>query len=324
MGACFLTPCIRYVVIAAAFAAIMYGADITNVLDGGSIAVEDPQMEVAAVSTVVAVQEEVGQEAAEQATGQTAADAAEDQRAKSAAKAARRKRLAKEQQRKQAEADARSAEVKADARRKADQAEREAEQRRKNDSDRLTGVAVSLLIALLVTWVVVKSTNRDASGRTVPNTSPGAKSTAVSTVPPPTLQPSRSAPAPTLPTPLAPAAKWIGSDGSVTVAGFRIPGFVYTGSNLPAIKGYDAEPSLIDPSKPVAPSTAGFDPASIPSPAASNRTSQSDPAARLPPCASHRSRTGARRSHRGRAVSPPSGRECSARAWRERRARRCS
>ena len=41
------------------------------------------------------------------------------------------------------------------------------------------------------------------------------------------------------------------------------------------------------------------------------------PAVRLPLCASRRPRTGARRSRRGRAVSPPSARGSSARAWRE-------
>src|ERR1035441_2928464 len=47
-------------------------------------------------------------------------------------------------------------------------------------------------------------------------------------------------------------------------------------------------------------------------------------AARPPPGASRRPPAAARRSRRGRAVSLPSGRASTARAWRERRAQRCS
>jgi hypothetical protein len=56
----------------------------------------------------------------------------------------------------------------------------------------------------------------------------------------------------------------LGTNDSVTVAGFRIPGLVYCGRNLRAINGYDVEPALIDPSQAVAQSTAGFNPDSIP------------------------------------------------------------
>ena len=260
-------PWVRYVFLAAAFTAVMYSGDITIPLDGGSIVVENPQSDMAAESSCQDVQENVAKKAEEQPTGQVAADTAQDQRAKAAAKAARRKRLAAEQRRKQAEADARSAQIKADAKRKADEAEREAEERRKNNSDWLTGGAVFLLISLVVVWVAVKAINGSASGRTLPNTSPALKSTAASVAP---AQPcglrEQSLTSAVGPPPIrsAQALDWIGINGCVTVAGFRIPGFVYAGRNLRAIKGYDAEPSLIDPSKPVAPSTEGFDPASIP------------------------------------------------------------
>ena len=259
--------CVRYLILAAAFTAAMYGDDITISLDGGSIVVEDPQLEMSAGSTLQTVQEEIGKEREEQSKGQAAADTAQDRRAKNAAKAARRKRLAAEQQRKQAEADARSAQMKADAKMKADEAERVAEARRKNSNDWLTGGAVFLLISLVVVWVAVKAASGGTTGPSLSSTSPAVKSTDASVAPAPTVQLSRSAPAPVVKLPpmhLAQAAEWMGVNDCVTVAGFRIPGFVYAGRNLCAIKGYDAEPSLIDPSKPVAPSTEGFDPASIP------------------------------------------------------------
>jgi uncharacterized tellurite resistance protein B-like protein len=62
----------------------------------------------------------------------------------------------------------------------------------------------------------------------------------------------------------ASANQWVAADDSVAIAGFRIPGPIYSGGNLAAIKGYVAEPALIDPSKTIASSTAGFEPGSIP------------------------------------------------------------
>ena len=112
------------------------------------------------------------------------------------------------------------------------------------------------------------------SGRVAPDTVPPAKP--LPTPPQSPLTP-RPLAVPTAPSPAGPipapsverqpkrpsGAEWVGVNDSVTVAGFRIPGLVYYGRNLRAINGYDAEPALIDPSKEVAPSTAGFNPESI-------------------------------------------------------------
>lgn len=224
------------------------------------------EQEVAAGSIGQADQQESAKEGEEERTGQAAVDTAQDRRAaedhaKKAAKAARRKRLATEQQRKQAEADARSAKM------KAEEDERAAEAGSKNSSDGLIGGAILLLILLVVVLVAVKAAGGGTSGRTASNTSPCVESVAASIPPAPTVRFSRPASAPVVelpPTYSAQATEWVGLDDCVTVAGFRIPGFVYVGRNLRAIKGYDAEPALIDTSKPVAPSTVGFDPTSIP------------------------------------------------------------
>ena len=59
------------------------------------------------------------------------------------------------------------------------------------------------------------------------------------------------------------ATRWVAAEDAITIAGFRIPGPIYFGGNLPAIKGYVAEPALIDPTKAIASTTAGFEPGSI-------------------------------------------------------------
>ena len=209
--------------------------------------------------------QESAKESEEQRTEQAAADttqarpAAENQ-AKNAAKAARRKRLAAEQQRKQAEADAQS------ARKKAEEEQRAAEARNKNNSDWLIGGVVLLFVLLVVVLVATKAASGSTPGRVASNTSPSVESVATSLLPAPGARSSRPASAPAVEAPGAQwsrSAEWVGRD-SVTVAGFRIPGFVYVGRGLRAIKGYDAEPALIDPSLPVAPSAAGFDPTAIP------------------------------------------------------------
>src|ERR1039457_2854808 len=51
---------------------------------------------------------------------------------------------------------------------------------------------------------------------------------------------------------------------------------------------------------------------------------QPDPAVRRPPCASRRPPSAAQRSRRGRAASLPSAHSSIAKAWREKRGRRCS
>lgn len=113
------------------------------------------------------------------------------------------------------------------------------------------------------------------SDRGTPDNAPPAEPVSAPPQPPP---PQRPPAAPTVPQPVAPVpappigrqtkraseAEWVGTNDSVTVAGFRIPGLVYYGRNLRAINGYDTEPALIDPSKAVASSTAGFNPESIP------------------------------------------------------------
>lgn len=43
MGVCLLIPCVRYVILAVAFTAVMHGDDITIPLDGGTVVVENPQ-----------------------------------------------------------------------------------------------------------------------------------------------------------------------------------------------------------------------------------------------------------------------------------------
>lgn len=58
--------------------------------------------------------------------------------------------------------------------------------------------------------------------------------------------------------------RWVAEQDNVTVAGFRIPGRIYYGEGLPGVCGYGAEPALIDPSLPVAASSTGLDPQSIP------------------------------------------------------------
>lgn len=58
--------------------------------------------------------------------------------------------------------------------------------------------------------------------------------------------------------------RWVAKRETVTVAGFEIPGLIYFGRGLSALSGYDAEPALINPSLPVASSSTGFDPVSIP------------------------------------------------------------
>jgi hypothetical protein len=57
---------------------------------------------------------------------------------------------------------------------------------------------------------------------------------------------------------------WVAEREAVMVAGFRIPGRIYFGRGLSALRGDGAEPALIDPSLPVAASSVGFDPVSIP------------------------------------------------------------
>jgi tellurite resistance protein len=211
-------------------------------------------------------QQESATEGDEERTGQAVTGRAQDRRAaedqaKSAAKAARRRRLAAEQKRKQAEADARFAKMKAEA------DERAAEARRKESSNGLMGGAILLLIALVVFLVAVKAASHGNSSRAASTTSPSVASVVAAVPPVLTVRSSRPVSAPVVELPPAhpvQGAEWIGVNDCVTVAGFRIPGLVYVGRNLRAIKGYDAEPALIDPSKPVAPSTAGFDPASIP------------------------------------------------------------
>jgi uncharacterized tellurite resistance protein B-like protein len=220
--------------------------------------------ENAAGRTRLTDQQESAKEGEEQ-TGQAAADTTQDRqaaedRAKNAAKAARRKRLAAEQQRKQAEADAQL------ARMKAAEDKRAAEARSEDNNDGLVFGAILLLIVGLVAWAAVKAASGRTSDRTAPNPSLSVGALGSSATPAPNARPSRPVSAPVVETPRserAGSAEWVGRD-SVTVAGFRIPGFVYVGRNLRAIKGYDTEPALIDPSMPVAPSTASFDPASIP------------------------------------------------------------
>ena len=182
-------------------------------------------------------------------------------------RASRRKRLAaEEEKRRQAEADARAAQ------RKADEEQRAAEASH-SSTEGLIAAAIALIIVFVAVVAVVKASQNGSSHRKGSNglVSDGA---VCSSVPPPlprALPPPASAcslkpVAPLLhPQPhAADAAKWLGADDSITVAGFHIPGFVYVGRNLGTIKGYDAEPALIDPSKPVAPSTAGFDGSTIP------------------------------------------------------------
>jgi uncharacterized tellurite resistance protein B-like protein len=220
---------------------------------GGRVGLQGQEVSAGNVETE---QKESAKQGEMERGGQASADTEQERRVaenkqKNAAKTARRKRLAEEKQRKQAEADALS------AKRRAEEDERAAEARRKNTSNGLSGGAIVLLIVLLVIVVLAKAFRAGTSGRTATGASPPA----------PTVLPSRpiyATPIEVPPSVSARAAEWVGLNDCVTVAGFRIPGLVYAGQNLRAIKGYDAEPALIDPSKPVAPSTAGFDPASIP------------------------------------------------------------
>lgn len=250
MRVCFPIRCVRSVILVAAVTAVTYGSDI---IAGERAGLTDQEMAVG--STDKTDRQESAKQGEEERAGQAAADtvqerpAAED-RTKNAAKSARRKRLAAEQKRKQAEADALA------AKKKAEEDERAARARSQDSNDLLIGVAVFLLIVLFLVVVAVKAASGGGSGRTA---SSASSITAA--------LPSQPAPIGLVGLPAAPsvqAAEWVGLNECVTVAGFRIPGLVYFGRHLRAIKGHDVEPALIDPSKPVAPSTAGFDPASIP------------------------------------------------------------
>jgi uncharacterized tellurite resistance protein B-like protein len=196
----------------------------------------------------------------EQAAAHTAqAGAAVANQSKNPTKAARRKQLAAEQQRKQAEADAQA------ARKKADEERRAAEERNEARGDWLIGGAV-LLILLIVVLLASRGNRHGTPHAVASNTSTSRESEAPAPPPVSAPLPSRPISGPAVEfraTQQGRSAEWVGLD-SVTVAGFRIPGLVYFGCNLQAIKGYVAEPALIDPSKPVAVSTAGFDPSSIP------------------------------------------------------------
>jgi uncharacterized tellurite resistance protein B-like protein len=218
----------------------------------GSISQDDPK------KSSKAVEVEPG--------GRAAADLSSDQRAaetqaKNSAKAARRKRIALEQQRKQAEENARAA-----AKVKAEEAERAADALSKNSSDGVIGGVIVVIVLLGAVFVVMKTANGGTTDRAASNTLPSAQSAASK---PPTLTAGVLKPvsAPVIELPLtgsAQASKWIGANECVAVAGFRIQGLVYVGRALRAIKGHDTEPALIDPSIPVAPSMAGFDPTAIP------------------------------------------------------------
>jgi tellurite resistance protein len=69
--------------------------------------------------------------------------------------------------------------------------------------------------------------------------------------------------APAAETPRMPS-RWVPEHETVALAGFQIPGFIYFGRNLSSLRGHGPDPALIDPSLPVASSSAGFAPGSIP------------------------------------------------------------
>lgn len=97
---------------------------------------------------------------------------------------------------------------------------------------------------------------RNSTPATLPTPSPRTPAQESVKLPTPTVEASTLRP--------ASANQWVAADDTVAIAGFRIPGPIYFGGNLAAIKGYVAEPALIDPSKTIASSTAGFEPGSIP------------------------------------------------------------
>lgn len=174
-------------------------------------------------------------------------------------KQARRKRAVEDQQRKRAEEEARAAKTRAEREQLAAE-----ERRRQAEKDRNESFVVLLIVAIIIFFIVKHAISgrrsADAGSAIIPG--PELVSPVAGSV-------SRYLPRPVEPVIAAPpaegrrTAEWVGINDSVIVAGFRIPGLVYSGRNLRAINGYDPEPALIDPSKAVAPSTAGFNPESI-------------------------------------------------------------
>jgi uncharacterized tellurite resistance protein B-like protein len=161
----------------------------------------------------------------------------------------RRKRAAAEEKRRQQEAEAEAAKRKAD----------EDARKRATPADKDAGVWIAWVVLLagllfLLVWKaarVLGTTEKSNSGHTIQPYPASQSLEAFRTAPPLSTSPPATAP-------------WVAADRSTIVGGFELRGFVYVGRQLRSIKGAGVEPALIDPSKSVAASSSGFDPASIP------------------------------------------------------------